>query len=161
MSRSFSIRVLNFDTLCHSEPRCTLQSQLSAIRMRVITRHSWLLRSTRACRRSFLARTRASTRSQGNFCRGNEASDFAEARNDFPSRSFRMSIYRVALQIVKLTFERRRRACTPCNRMNSENRWTVVTSCYRINAKLIYQNTMRTQDQNYWNKSITRIDCVR
>lgn len=37
----------------------TLQSQLSAIRMRVITRHSWLLRSTRACRRSFLARARA------------------------------------------------------------------------------------------------------
>lgn len=102
VSRSFSTRALNFDTLCHSEPRypsipvvCYSDASNYASLMALTIDESMPAK---------FPRSSANTRSQGNFCRGNEASDFAEARNDFPSRSFRVSIYRVASQMVKLAF---------------------------------------------------------
>lgn len=99
VSRSFSTRALNFDTLCHSEPRypsipvvCYSDASNYASLMALTIDESMPAK---------FPRSNASTRSRGSFCRGNEASDFAEARNDFPSWSFRMSIYRTASQIVK------------------------------------------------------------
>lgn len=74
VSRSFSTVRLTL-TRSVTPSRGTLQSQLSAIRMRVITRHSWLLRSTSVPAKF----PRASERSRGNFCRENEVPGFADA----------------------------------------------------------------------------------
>lgn len=100
VSRSFSIVRLTL-TRSVTPSLGTLQSQLSAIRMRVITRHSWLLRSTstpakfprssanargsaRACIYTHITHIQIYiyiyTHTEGNLCRENEVADFADAQ---------------------------------------------------------------------------------
>lgn len=72
MSRSFSSARLTLTRSVTPSPG-TLQSQLSAIRMRVITRHSWLLRSTSVPAKF----PRFEHQPRRNFCRDERARPFA------------------------------------------------------------------------------------